>query len=376
MARSNVATLLPLNRYAALMDFSLAHFCNLDDERPASATIPYWNQTRHDELAGYIAEAEAGLLSALAFPVAPTFIEERMRFLPDTSDWYRWVRAEAKTTFQHVQAFGRRVNTALAENATVTLGENTASIAVTDIPDGTMVDEIRVYYRVADGAPAAANDCYRIAPLTITLTGSTAAISGPRALFAKPSVLEGETPAAYDSDSSFVAGVDVYRIHVDETLPVSLVWDTFLNEGGGDPGMETKQTGIAWATNLRRGAFCPRPAIYESGAHVYQSPTYGQPPDFLDVAYLAGYPLRAGQIDARLELAVARLANALSPTFAVWIADLAKTRWRYDRDMPNEDNPLQEAELKNPFGFTNGARFAWRIVQEMRLPVTSEAMAV
>jgi len=376
MARSNVPTLLPLNRYATLMDFSLAHFCNLDDGRPASATTPYWNQARHDELAGYIAEAEAGLLSALAFPVAPTFIEERIRFLPDTTDWYRWVRTEARTTFQHVQAFGRRVNTALAENATVTLGETTASITVTNVPDGTTVDEIRAYYRVADGAPAAADDCYRIAPRPLTLTGATAAISGPRALFAKLSVLEGETPAAYDSDSNFVTGVDVYRVHVDESLPVSLVWDTFLNEGGGDPSVETTQTGTAWTTNLRRGAFRPRPAIYESGAHVYQSPTYGQPPDFLDVAYLAGYPLRAGRIDARLELAVARLANVLSPTFAVWIADLAKTRWRYDRDMPNEDNPLQEAELKNPFGFTNGARFAWRIVQEMRLPMTSEAMAV
>lgn len=375
MARSNVVTLLPLDRYAALMGLNLAHFNNLDDGQVSSVAVPFWNQALHDLLAQYVAEAEANLVRALGFDVAPAYRRERIRFQPDTAEFYRWMFAEVCTSYQHVQAFGQRAVSVLAEDASVTFEADTATVTA-PVPAGTDPAEVRVFYREADGASGTAGARWYIRPLAVRIGGTTATIRGHKAQFVRPVVLEGTAAAPYDQASSFVSQVDVCRVYTDPTLPLTLVWDALQVDEGGDPSTDATQTATAWPVNMRRGTFLPRPASYQAGAHLYEAPRYGLPPSHIDVAYLAGHPLQNGSIEPRLELAAARLANVLSPEFVVWVADLAKTRWRYDRNMPGDDNPLQEAELKNPFGFTNGARFAWRIVQEMRLPVTSGAMAV
>lgn len=375
MARSNTPTLLPLDRYAEVMGISLVHFNNLRDDAPTNAARPWWGQAAHDELAVYIAQAEAMLRDGvpgtgkpgLGFDVAPVWRQDRVPF---NATGARWWESAARTPFGYIQACGRKAETLVKADAAVSYANGQGTLVVT-VPSGTLAEEVQVFYRVADGAVAAGDPSWRIRPLTVTISGTTATIAGHQAMFVLPSVLSASAPAEYTDPAVFVTAVDVYRVTTDTALPVSLVWDQYAEFGSGDPSADYTMSGTARLINAKLGRFQPRPAtIYDGSAHTFEYPSPTRAPDWVEIAYRAGYPLEdpsTERLDGRLEVAVVRLANVLSPEFAHWLNDPAQLKWRRDRLLPNDDNPLQPGEQDCPFGLTDGARFVWRTVRQMRL---------
>jgi hypothetical protein len=229
---------------------------------------------------------------------------------------------------------------------------------------------VQVFYRVADGATEAASASYRITDVKVSVSGTTVTLSGPNALFTRLAVLDADAPSEYTDSASFVTAVDVYRVTVNDQLPVTIRWDPVMVDSGADPITDKTQTGTARIVTARNSEVQIRPATYSGSAHVFQSPTYAVPPDRLTVNYVAGAAWgdpAYQRIASPLEIAVLRLANVLSRDLAHWLNDPAQVKWRGDRAMPTKENPLQPGEEHCPFGLTNGARFAWMIVQQNRL---------
>lgn len=376
MARSSIETRLSLDRYAQLMGLNRYHFNNLDDGEATSATRPYWTQTMHDDMAHYIARAEALMRDGvpesgkvgLGFDVGPAWrTNERIPFTPyPTQSW--WL-SNAKTKYGYLQSFGTRAVTALESDATVSFSGDGATITVSGVSSSLDPAQVQVFYRTADGAGATADPGWRIGNLYATVSGTTLTITGHKASFAKLDVLSASGSADADG-SNYVTAVDVYRVYPDTELPVTLVWDRYGEGLSGDPTTNVTQTGAARLVDSRQGIFQPRPATYSSGSHAFANPEYTSAPEWLIADYEAGYdPPYAGRdwLDPRLEIAVTRLANVLTPDFVPWLGDLAKTKWRDDREGPTRERPLQPGEEDCPFGLSEGARYAWRVVREMRL---------
>lgn len=359
MARAATATHLPLDRYARVMGLPLAHFNHLRDERATHPARAYWSQTQHDDLARYIAQAEALLRDGsrarpgLRFEVAPTARTDRLLLDPADDDW-------TATLFQapagHIQALGRPVQTLVAAEVAVLYQGDAAVIALSEIPAGIRADEIVVHYRVADGAEAAGSESWRIAPLVVHVASMTATIIGHKAQFVLPAVREADASGDYGDPANFVAAVDVYRVTVDETLPVTLHWDGLT------------QPALARLHDATLGTFTVHPAAVRDTLPVYVAPLQRTPPDHITVQYIAGHALNGRHLAPPLESAVVRLANVLSPGFEHWLSDLAAARWRNDRALPDEAHPLQPGEEDCPFGLTQGARFAWSVAQQLRVP--------
>lgn len=370
MARSDTLTSLSLNRWAQVMGTPLSQFNNL--QRDGVSVRTYWDQTAHDELALYISQSERWLwqgvlgASGLGFPVAPLEITERLLVEADDARWYDTNR-EVYT--KQVQAFGVYAYTFVEADAAVAYAGDTGTVTVT-VVEGTDPADLLVYYRVADGASEAGSERWRIRPVSVSVSGTTATITAPKACFVLPSVLEADTPGDYTDSGCFVAAVDVYQRSVDAELPATIAWDRQTVIGSGDSTDPVTQTGAALLIDGRRGVCRVRPATYAAGVHEYDTPDYAAIPAYLSVNYIAGHALDDGARDRMLpllETAVVRLANVLSPDFNHWLNDLAQTKWRKDRDI-DDKAPLTTDEQDNPFGFSNAARFAWRVVQTLRVP--------
>jgi len=366
MARSTVRTLLSLNRYARVMGLDDASFNNMTDGVTRQSAHAYWTQSDHDELAACIAQAEARLAAALRFDVAPTARTDAIRLAARGGAWWN---ANLTAPRGHITAFGTPVFTLLKAGAAVTVTGDTATVSVTGVSASLDPATVRVYYRVADGADAAASAAYRIHDVRCAVSGTTLTIGGPKAYFAALAVLEADAPADYDAAGSYVSAVDVYTEAVNEELPLTLVWDAVQENAGSDPTARLTQTGAALLVDAEAGVFRARPATYAGGVHTFTYPAYPSAPQYVEVSYIAGYPPAdgaTGWMDARLEAAVVRLANVLSPDYHHPLNDLAEHKWRSDRAMPAEDNPLRPDELNNPFGYAAGARFAWDTVRQLR----------
>jgi len=386
MARAATPTLLNLDRYAAIIGLSPVHFNNLNDGETLDSAIPFWNQEKHDQLAEAIAGAEAMLAEVMGYDVAPVYHQDTLIFKPtgkvrtrqraglsgaSSSEWdtwgdllvtEAWARATLRVPRGQIQVFGSRENTLAKADATVTIVDDTTTITVDPI-GVTDPDAVRVYYRVADGAVAAVDDRWRIWGLTVSIAGTVATITGPKYLFAKPSVLAAATAADYDAAGSYIGAVDVYTVATDPELPVTIQWNAY-RASYGDPAEDTEQTGAAWLKDAAEGTFNVFPATYADGAHVKATATTAAIPARFVVDYLAGWPrLDNGHVHSLFEQAVVRLAHTLLPRPFHWILDMSMT-WRSDRD------PVEDPDQVSPFGTTKGAYAAWTVAELMKLKGT------
>lgn len=364
MARSSIPTLLPLDRYAAIMGANRYHFNNLDDGNYPDACHPWWSQPGHDTLALELANAETMLRDSLGYDVAPAWRVETIAFDVPQRKGVPWELTTPKTPQGYVQAFGRRTAVLIEADVTVSFSGDVGSLSVTGV-GGYGADEIRVYYRTTDGADAAADEGWRIHPLTVTIASGTATLRGHKAQFALPSVLA-DTAQPHDAADSakYVTAVDVYRVYTDPSLPLTFLWDA-LWAGTASPEASASQQGVARLLNSRLGRFEARPATWSGTAHTLAAPAYGVPPGNIQIGYRAGHPLGSNLlIDPQLEEAVVRLANVLMPCPPNHLCDAAATKWHRDRAQPE---PLTNEIVRNPFGISEGALFALRVVLQRRI---------
>lgn len=357
MAISDIENYGLLNRWAIRMTENIYHFNQL-----AGANAPLTNagdyvyvQHERQALADSISEVMPLFVSYAGFYPRPEFVHERVLFRRGH---------DLTLKYGYVKGFGRRAVTLISAAVTVTYSGDSASFTVaTTLTD---LDELQVFFKVADGADSAASALYRIEPLRVVADGVNATFTGHRALFSKPSnwLVEYGSPnynasskMVYDSAAagSYVTEVDVYRVYPDSATGIDLLYDSGCC--GGTPGTFTGVAGAALLQDATLGTFSLSELAGCGFQHRY---TYA------DVYYKAGYPLEANgdyyspYRDAVLMLANCALGRTLSPFDQQRLNVL-----QYDQMVETvNDVPLYP---ESPFGIQRGQIKAWNIVNRTAL---------
>jgi hypothetical protein len=135
-------------------------------------------------------------------------------------------------------ALGKRATTLISANAPVVYSDpynsgvdDTATVTVVT---GVANAEVKLFFRVTDGAQVAGDYRYEIYPTQVTDSSGTVTIKAHRALFVKPSEWARNyvandpnfnSPNIIDTSdvNAFVSAVDIYRVYTDNTASIELL---------------------------------------------------------------------------------------------------------------------------------------------------------
>lgn len=328
---------------------------------------PVYIQYERDYIADALHEAATSMRDYLGFPIAPTWIVDEI--VPVSGD-FPWNGQTYQTRWGYVERFGRRATTLISSGATVTYTDadtptdgvkETATITVSVSGITTDPNEVKVFFRVADGAAGAAHEFWEIEPLTVTISGTTATITGPRALFVNPKSVwtreysSNTYPNKYAGDTvtdgDFITNVDVYRVYADATSAVQALSDPALND-------DSVENVSGWLAN-------PTLGFFEAYTGDNQSDPAARPRS-LRVSYKAGYPLVDNAPERQLMRAAIRYGNTLMAQQPNGLCDRSQVMWNDDRKQPTLLTPA-EADNPPPFGISQGGIYAWSVVDALRL---------
>lgn len=368
-------TLLPLARYAQIMQINLPHFQQMNGPKAPlrSGCDDIWDQNARELLAWTMQQAEELIAIELGYYPAPKFItSEQQHYGRVRGDWWN---AELKTDWGYVENFGTETLTLVQADATVQYlsldnnpneREETARIGNSlygDLSSCSRACDVAVFFRVADGAEDAASEHWEIRPIKVDIDGSTMRITADSALFIKPglwSLTQNDCAASDDSLAwrynfelgNLVSAVDVYCRTVNTTNPLTLQYPDYCTDC-----THLTSTGCAYPTDAKRGFFTAQDTANTGGCW--------QPESVL-VNYRAGLPLDSRcQMNPNLERAIVKLTNVLLPEPPCGYCDIAKTKWENDR---KNIDPLTPEAASMPWDlYAQGALEAWRIVKKMAL---------
>lgn len=357
MAISDVYNYGLLNRWCLRMAESMYHFNQMAGvNAPLSRAGDYvYVQYERQIIADAINQVIPLIVAHLGFYPRPEYVSERI-------DYGRGGSLALK--YGYIKAIGRRATSEIDSAAAVVYSGDTATITVnTTITD---ISEIQVFFTVADGADSVASELYRIEPVRVIANGTTATITGHRALFCKPSnwAVDYVAPNYNDSDkkiwdsndsANYVTSVDVYRVYPDATNAVNLLYgNPFCSAGdyeystvAGTARLNDSKAGIVTLFDYPGGCCSHR---YEKA----------------DIYYLAGYPLDSlGEYNRSLRDAVLMMANCHLSTTLTPFDQKRLGVMQYDTVIRTvNDQPIDD---KTPFGQAYGQVRAWETVTALGL---------
>jgi hypothetical protein len=399
MGRASVRTLLPLDTWAGIVGIDPWSMNQMGFPFPKSAQCSdviyqYPWQKDHlsrEEIAEAIADAERMLADELLYWPAPTnFTNEVVPYpRPHQRNLYGYggdIRGYQKTVQLHwhkVIKGGLLNRTSLG---TIAGGDLTAldldsdgidetfQAVITNAAIGTLTDpyEIALYFVAADRHGEGINETWRIRPITVSITGNTATITGHRTLLTNPEPEFAANAAKLDPaiDANYVSSVECYRVFTDDSATAALPYQG-VAEWKTVPGCTVGCT-------FEVKELCLGEDLNEQGRVLA---SFGSPstwpccsdrdPDRLSVNYLAGLPLENGQMNDEM----ARIVTYLS------LSLLANERCGCDRSnrilsywrkpvLRFEDNNEAGAQAfaasNTPFPMTVGGLYAWKRVKRQR----------
>lgn len=366
---------LLLNEWQARCMESEWHFNQVSGDDAPFLTSPPNAQTvylqyERERIAAALQRAVNQVAGELHYWPRPAWFNE---VIPLSRAWP--VRAqEHMVRFKHLIAFGQRGTTAIQAGAAVIYSKSDPLLLVNDVATinvATTVadDEIQLFYRVADGAPSAADARYQIEPVVITpgVVPGTKDITAHRSLFVLPSIwkrpFQADDPNQRNANAAdtsqavdFVTAVDVYRVYNDTTTAIQIL-------AGDNTVLETLTTGDILEPEIgsfRLGDFC----------------SWGGWCDYpmrLKVYYYSGYALQDGAMDSEFAECIISLANSFLDeaftSFSSWTLN------RVNKDLGpyvmqgqgGAYNMMSKSDAENPFGRSRGAILAYRMVVDRGL---------
>lgn len=408
MARSDITTIIPLDRAAAILGINPWHFNQIATGRvpETNACDDVWFQTAYqrigqgsrDDLAIALRQAEDMVFKYLSYFPLPVWVDSEEQPLEKpfavelaSRSWnsrgqYKSIRAN----YGYVQEVGRRAKTLLDEAAAIVYsdadGDGYAELAtVTLVTSITEAQEIRVYFPAESGM-----DMWEIRPIDVTITAGVATITFKKYLVPVPNLwtkepdITDDDPVyrAIDGDdtANFITAVDVYRVYTDTTEQA-----TFYHEGtcGSCSGSGCEACG--WSTETaclrirdsRLGLLSYMPASWDEDDEVWNySTSCCSEAEKIILHYRAGtinrnmkYPYL--QIDPLWERAIVYFAfskldrdgNICDNTRNIW----NEMRVDLARSQDGVSYAIAGSTLSNPLGTTRAAIDLWRLIEQYRL---------
>lgn len=359
------------------------------------------------EIQQAISKAEETLRSYLQYPVAPQYIETTLPYAKYFDQrlirtWPAdptggWISVQAPDGY--ISAMGVESLTLLSDVAAVVysdvFGTGVNDTFTVTIPT-TETDEskIAVFFSEADRLTSDLDE-WQIEPVSVSITGGNAIVTGRSWLLVKPSKYQKFTNMGPLDPSTAANFVTTLAVYVKTTNPdgmtdtdsmgtflwdsqPSLGWWGFCCQNSTDPAAVAKSLARVGIRDERLGIVFPGQAIYNTTTQQWVMtipPWFNlcRPPDKVTIRYLAGYPLDdSGQMNIRLARAVAYLAMAELAERICACDSANRVLYRYQLPL-NQTGSDQETfattreMLNNPFGNRYGSWAAWNEVKNLRL---------
>ena len=261
------------------------------------------------------------------------------------------------------------------------------------VTSATDPSEIAVYFTASDRLNGdGPTERWRILPVTVTIAGGIATITGRSWLLVKPYLYDNPVLNALDPTvlTNFVAALDVYRRTTNgdgtsvDTCQATLIYESSdcggwgaafcigQSNGSTDPGTVGEVIARSGIRDRTLGLITPAAAVYNSSTGLWSSASscdcYADP-DRVILRYLAGYPLENGVMAKKWQQVVSMLATA---ELKRRICACRETNERvHDLQM---DMALQATEteryqrstqdMENPFGTRLGHIQSWKMASD------------
>jgi len=413
MARASTPTLLPLDRWASILGIDPFSFNQIGLGFPDNSVVGItascssvfyqtaWQgsarnqQLSREEIALAISRAEDMLAEQLTFYPAPKYIVQEMDVYPMVQGkpyaangvalWqtgfgfpYAYPKVPSVQLAWHkVAGGGVLARTDYGDTANLTLIDSTTGIpavapAFNDaftctvvVPSGTSASEIGVYFRPADRVPINTdiNETWRIRPVTVTVSGTTATITGHITLLVKPNLESGVTvePLDVTNTATYVTQVNVERVYRDTTQQGNAYWEKIFPCDEAPCDLTYQPVCLA-DRNARMG---------QVGIHFTDTTnccSEWRAPDLVTLNYLAGEPLVNNEMSDIYAQMVTYLSVGLLAGFTCGCerAKFLLEYWQHNVTQSGtiagrtvEPRQLNQHEASSPFGFTNGGLYAW-----------------
>lgn len=322
-------------------------------------------QDDREQIVESLLEAKAMVERYLGYFHRPTWHVDQIPFGGGSP----WQLQTLSMTHSKFIEWGQRAATLIQAGVAVTYsdpdGDGVNELATVTVNTTVDVNEIEIFFQVADGAPTAGDARYQIEPVMVTASGGVVTIKGHRALFTKPNTIWAVPFAPSDPNyltrnyadtaltTGFVTAIDVYRVYNDSTIQAQILSDPLFDPTSTDPGVTVVNAVDARITNAALGIFQVRFPCW-SDCH----PPY---PQYAKVYYRSGLPLVFGQPNMTILRAIIRLANAGMYRKLCSFCPETATIWAEDR----EEAVASQRHVGNPFGTLKGQVGAWLNVLAM-----------
>lgn len=401
MALATVATMLPLDRFAAIAGIHPLHWNGVTIPDLAEATtcgdpfVQYsWqadNRTGREEVAQVILDVETRLMDFLNFALVPTFFSDVSAPYPrpanpdllatslfNNRSLFRSVKLPTGYLISGGQERKDLVTAATAVVYTDTDGDGyaeTATIQVTVDPTVVQPTELEVYYPGELGAAQ-----WQVRPVTtaINATSGVATIVMRREQLVVPGLLFGLFATGVDGNDNvaFLGVVDVYRHWLDfSQTQVEFRWQQTPWLPGNAAVVFATQPGAMLITDAKLGWAALEPAHWDAPSQqfVLDILSTARMPDTVRAWFKAGWPLdRNGNMDGLWERCITYMALA-SLNRPLCACDSLRTfteYWSYDpaENTPEKTHQISRTRLDNPFGTNRAAQYTWTQINRLRLP--------
>lgn len=326
MARSDVRTLLPLDRFAQVLGVNLVHYNQIVLPGLIPNTVcgqvfkqAPWQENAaisRDDIANAIAEAERIMGDELGYTLLPSWIaDERQQTvqpaIPDLINiWGRDVqgfRQGIRTRYSYFIEGGVEAKTAIAADLAITYSDEDGdgwdeTATITCATTVTDPEEIAIYYPESandqHGNPiwlpgGAASDGWEIRPLrSVSIVAGVLTATFWRYQTVIPALLEALVPTAVDGfdDDNFLPSVDVYRHWNDPSQQTALLWSqgpllSLWGISGSWGGCNCCTTGTCHACTQCEHAGCLSGKDYKNGLVSYTPATWNADTNSFDYVF-------------------------------------------------------------------------------------------
>jgi len=397
MARSDVKTWLPLDRWAEIIGIHPLHFNGLDSSDLAPNTVcgDVWFQyswqhsdrVGHEDIAMAIQQAEQQIAAEVGYNLLPDWTaEERIPFsLPIQPGVYNLNGLNPRGQFNsielrrgHVLSGGVKTKIVIGAGADfVRTDEDSDGFAetctVTVATTITDANEIAVFYPAKDGA-----DGWEIRPIKVSFSGGNAIITFKVWLITSANKMDVFDPDPLDAEDadSYETTVDVYRVYNDPSTQVQFMWETGPGCGSCDACQFGTQAGCFHLREQRIGIAVPAPGSWNIDNEEFDTAYWSvcRAPDQARFWYYSGFEDRS-LIRSKVEMAkfweypVAFYAASLLDRSVCGCSNVQGfiDKWRLDvavNEFQGTTVTVTPELLSNKLGTTMGAVYAWKRIRQ------------
>jgi len=330
-------TAVSLARYARRIGyrecafFGVAHPDNAQYECRA-----IWTRSQRDMIAWALAEAQDEIEQEVGYFLVPKWtVNER-----------RVYRSPLLTRWGHVISGGVKSDAMLDAGATVTYTSDPATVTIS-LP-ACDAENIHVYHPGTDD---------EIEPESIVLSSASAVISIPWCRLV--SAAHADNPVEgwdYNDPTIYEATVDVRCITNDPSTQGVLVVSP-ISACTATPCTDTEYSACIHIRQPEIGSVDLSRADYADGTWTHKTLCYQ--PSWVELNYYAGLT----ELTRQAEDTVIRLAHSKMPDEPCG-CQVTQALWRRDRNVPQV---LTRERINCPFGLSDGAWWAWRQAEDMKL---------